>query len=92
MWGAQEPELVRWLDVPDRKLRQASPMTPEIEAVVSTHFFNLYTSHFSQPSLSEALACIPQASPLTRAQHSFVSSSAKHSALQGACSSLRRLV
>lgn len=56
----QEPELVKWLDVPDRKMRQTHTFTPEIEAVVCRHFFNLYTSHFSAPGFSDALACIPQ--------------------------------
>ena len=44
----------------DRESRYKAPFTPDIDFAVSRHMFELYTSHFASPGMSQALACIPQ--------------------------------
>ena len=56
----QEPAMVAWLKIKDRKVREAAPVTADIDAQISHFMFHHYCHWFSKDDVGEAFAIIPQ--------------------------------
>lgn len=52
--------MVEWLKIADRKKRETTPVTPQIDAQISHFIFHHYANWFSKEDMAQAFATIPQ--------------------------------